>query len=124
MRWRTINLAAITERTRSEANKTSKVNIINEKEIDFLTALQQYRVGPEVIVCDDQKLLAIQKCFSFGQKVCQFTYLRSSAINAVVVEYFHLGPPINCMDNFSNRLVLSKITKEEAYNYASEVQDA
>ena len=48
-----LNLAVITKRTRSEANKTRIVDVINVKGVDFLAALQRYRVGPQVIVSDD-----------------------------------------------------------------------
>ena len=85
-----LNLAVITERTRSEANKTRIVDVMNGKGVDFLAALQRYRFGTDVIVSDDQKLLAIQNFFFFGQKVCQFAYLWSNAINAMIVDYLHL----------------------------------
>ena len=60
--------------------------------------------------------------FDYGFKVTQFIHLRLSAISKMCFDYSALVLVINNIDDFLNRLVLSKITKETSYEYANSMQ--
>ena len=50
--------------------------------------------------------------------------MRTSAFNVMCNEYLRALPLLNSMDDMSNKLILSKISKAEAYAFASQLQDA
>ena len=108
---------------RSEANKNRIINGIQAKGDDFLAALQRHRIGQAQITTDNKNLQAVQNFFDYGYKVCQYVHFRCTAINKMVLDYIHLVPTINQIEDFSIKLVLSKISKEEAYAFANKVRD-
>ena len=78
--------------------------------------------GP--IVEDDDKLMALLNFFSFGYTVFQYTLLHTAALNSVTAEYLKIIPVINQINDHSNKLILSKISKQDGYTFASKCQDA
>ena len=58
-------LASASKRTRSEANKTRVVAAIDARGGDFIRGLERYRLTPDPLVNDDQKLMALQNFFYF-----------------------------------------------------------
>ena len=91
---------------------------------DFLRGLERYRLSVDPIVEDDQKLMALLNFFAFGHTVFQFTLLQNAALNTLTVEYLKIIPVINRINDNSNKLILSKISKQDGYRFASQVQDA
>ena len=61
-----LGLASASERTRSEANKTRVVAAIDARGGEFIRGLERYRLTPDRLENDDQKLVALQNFFDFG----------------------------------------------------------
>ena len=119
-----LGLASASERTRSEATKARVVAAIDARGDDFLPGLERYRLSVDPIVEDDEKLMALLNFFSFGHTVFQFTLLQTAALNNLTAEYLKIIPVINRINDNSNKLILSKISKQDGYSFASQVQDA
>ena len=119
-----LRLASASERTRSEANKTQVVAAIDARGGDFIRGLERYRLTPDPIISDDQKLTALQNFFTFGHAIYQFTLLQTAALNSMSTEYLKILPFINRINDNSNKLILSKITKQEGYRFAGVLQDS
>ena len=119
-----LGLAATPERTRSEATRARVVAAINDRGGDFLRGLERYRTSAGPIVEDDDKLMALLNFFSFGHQVFQYTLLHTAALNNVTAEYLKIIPVINQINDNSNKLILSKISKQDGYTFASKCQDA
>ncbi|MEL6804089.1 MAG: hypothetical protein AAFO91_09940 [Bacteroidota bacterium] len=119
-----LGLASASERTRSEATKARVVAAIDARGDDFLRGLERYRLSVDPIVEDDEKLMALLNFFSFGHTVFQFTLLQTAALNNLTAEYLKIIPVINRINDNSNKLILSKISKQDGYSFASQVQDA
>ena len=100
------------------------VAAINERGGDFLRGLERYRTSAGPIVEDDDKLMALLNFFSFGHTVFQYTLLHTAALNNVTAEYLKIIPVINQINDNSNKLILSKISKQDGYTFASQCQDA
>ena len=111
-----LGLAAAPERTRSEATKARVVAAINERGDDFLRGLERYRLSADPIVEDDDKLMALLNFFSFGHTVFQYTLLQTAALNNLTAEYLKIIPIINRINDNSNKLILSKISKQDGYS--------
>ena len=118
-----LRVASVTKRTRSEANNVRVVAAIDAKGDDFLRGLERYRFGAGPITEDDQKLTALQNFFAFGHKIFQFSLLKNAALNSMVNEYLRIIPNINKINANSNRLILSKISKQDGYVFVEQVQD-
>ena len=108
-----LRLASISERTHSEANKTRVVAAIDARGVDFIRGLEHYRLTADPIVNDDQKLMALQNFFAFGHTIFQFTLFQTAALNSMSSEYLKIIPLINRINDNSDKLVLSKISKQE-----------
>ena len=119
-----LGLAATPERTRSEATRARVVAAIDDRGGDFLRGLERYRTSAGPIVEDDDKLMALLNFFSFGHQVFQHTVLHTAALNSVTAEYLKIIPVINQINDNSNKLILSKISKQDGYTFASKCQDA
>ena len=119
-----LGIASEVERTRSEANRARVIAAINAKGEGFLHGLERYRLGAAPIQSDNQKMDAILNFFAYGKQICQHDLLRTSALNVICNEYLRALPLINGLDDTSNKLILSKISKSEAYAFASQLQDA
>ena len=91
---------------------------------DFLRGLERYRLSADPNVEDDQKLMALLNFFAFGHTVFQFTLLQNAALNTLAVEYLKIIPVINRISDNSNRLILSKISEQDGYQFAGQVQDS
>ena len=115
--------SSASERTRSEANKTRVIAAVNALGDNFVRGLERYKITPERLESDDQKITALQNFFDFGQKIYQFSFLQTAALNTMCEEYLKILPLVNKIDDFSNKLILSKISKEEGYSFASDLQD-
>ena len=118
-----LGLASTVERTRSEANKTRVVNAINGRGEPFLRGLERYRTTADRVETDDQKITALLNYFDFGTQIYQFDFLKTASLNSMCTEYLRTLPLINKIDDFSNKLIFSKISKADAYTFASELQD-
>ena len=86
--------------------------------------MERYRLTPAPIVNDAQKLMALQNFFAFGHTIYQFTLLQTAALNSMSSEYLKILPLINRINDNSNKLILSKITKQEGYRFAGVLQDS
>ena len=73
---------------------------------------------------DNKKIDALLNFFNFGKQIYQYDLLRTSSLNVMCSEYLRTLPLINRIDDMSNKLILSKISKADAYAFASELQDA
>ena len=113
-----LGLASTSERTRSEANKTRVIAAVNARGEGFLRGLERYRTTAERIENDDQKITALLNYFDFGQKIYQFTFLKTASLNTM---YLRILPLVNKIDDYSNKLILSKISKEEGYFFNSDL---
>ena len=99
------------------------VNAINGRGESFLRGLERYRTTADRIENNDQKITALLNYFDFGKQIYQFDFLKTASLNSMCDEYLRALPLINKIDDFSNKLILSKISKEDAYTFASELQD-
>ena len=99
------------------------VYAINGRGDPFLRGLERYRSTANRIENDDQKITALLNYFDFGKQIYQFDFLKTASLNSMCDEYLRILPLINKIDDFSNKLILSKISKEDAYTFASELQD-
>ena len=68
--------------------------------------------------------MALQIFFDFGHTVYQFTFLQTAALNSMSAEYLKILPLINKINDNSNKLILSKISKGEGYLFAATLQDS
>ena len=82
-----LGLASTSERTRSEANKTRVIAAVNARGEGFLRGLERYRTTAERIENYDQKITALLNYFDFGQKIYQFTFLKTASLNTMCEEY-------------------------------------
>ena len=96
-------------------------NAINGRGDRFLRGLERYRLSADRIETDNQKIDALLNFFDYGKQIYQFDLLRTSSLNVMCEEYLRALPLINNMDNMSNKLILSKISKAEAYTFASQL---
>ena len=72
---------------------------------------------------DDDKLMALLNFFSFGHQVFQHSVLQTAALLSMTNEYLRVIPAINRITDNSNKLIMSKISKQEGYTFASTYQD-
>ena len=118
-----LGLDSASKQTRSEANKTRVIAAVNARGDEFLRGLERYRTTPERLESDDQKITALQNYFDFGQKIYQFSFLQTAALNTMCEEYLKILLLVNRIDDHTNKLILSKISKEEGYLFATDIQD-
>ena len=97
---------------------------IDARGVDFIRGLECYRLTADPIIEDDQKLMALQNFFAFGHTFFQFSLLQTAALNTLSNEYLKIIPVINRINDNSNKLILSKISKQEGYRFAGLLQDS
>merc|ERR1712215_351569 len=65
---------------------------------------------------------ALLNFFQFGREILQHARLHSGALKKMVDGYVVLIPKVNMINDFSNQLIMSEVTKNQAYDFAKDCQ--
>ena len=117
-----LGLAASTGPTRSAQQQQRVEDAIRAKGPDFLRALGRYRIDPTPLVEPNDQFLALLNYFQYGRQILQHAILHSAALRQMVDRYVELFPKINQISDFSNRLIMSDVTKNQGYDFAKDCQ--
>ena len=87
-----------------------------------MRALGRYRIDPTPLVEANDQYLALLNYFQYGRQILQHAILHSAALRQMVDRYLEIFPKINQISDYSNRLIMSEVTKNEGYDFAKECQ--
>ena len=118
-----LGLAASPDRTRAAAQQARVIDAINNRDPDFLRGLERYRVSEGPLVEDNDKLMALLNFFTYGRQIFQHCVLQTGALLRMTNEFLRIFPAINRITDYSNKLIMSTITKQEGYTFARACQE-